>query len=416
MSFQARAGIGWICLLLTGLCIGTSCPVQGAMPADAEPSRDPAGAANKNDFPQQPEVLVAVVGTAELLAGDVIPLVDNALNRIAEEKGATPAQLEAVRGRFCRQALTEIIENQLAYQGFLQHLSQSQPGDKVAAAERDIRGKIRKVFYEEEVPKLLEEHQTEKLEELDTKLREKGMSLQRRERQFIDYVIGAQFMRGEYTYAKKDPEISAHELRAYYKEHLEDYHRFARARWLQLSVLTSRHPTREAAMSKLEAMGREAYFGGNMQAVARQHSEEPLGSDGGEHDWTRRGSLKSTALDEAIFSLPLDRMSEIIEDDDGFHILKVLEREEERFIPFSEAQDTIRERLVKEKKKAKLEELQLQLQREVPVWALYPDDVPGSLPLPMRAASAADLGGQPPSAAGSPMAPSQSATLTDALE
>jgi len=399
-------------MLLLGAVCGPIIAPRPSWAQDAPPPKGKPAIPSNADFPQVHETLVAVVGTSEILAGDVIPLVETALRKIAEEKGATQAQLDTVRGRFCRQALVEVIDNQLAYQGFLQHLSKAQPGDKVLAAERDIRGKIRKAYYEEEVPKMMKEYEVTRLDELDRILREKGMSLQRRERQFIDYIVGAQYMRGEYSYAKEDPEISSHELRDYYRKHLEDFHRYARARWVQLTVLLSEHPTREAALSKLEAMGREAYFGGNMQAVARQHSEEPLGSLGGEHDWTQKGSLKSTVLDEAVFSLPLDRMSEIIEDDDGLHILKVLAREEERFIPFSEAQAEIREILIKEKKKKELDQLQAQLQKEIPVWTMFPEDVPNSFPLPNSLRPIESPAGG--SAAASPA--TQSASLSDALE
>ena len=50
-------------------------------------------------------------------------------------------------------------------------------------------------------------------------------------------------------------------------------------------------------------------------------------------------------LDEAIFTLPLNRLSEIIEDDRGVHIVRVLERTEGGHQSFESVQDSIREKI-----------------------------------------------------------------------
>ncbi len=133
-------------------------------------------------------------------------------------------------------------------------------------------------------------------------------------------------------------------------------------------------------------MGREAYFGGNMQAVARDKSEEPFAAKGGLHDWTPQGSLASDALDQQIFSIPLNQMSEIIDDGTGMHIIRVLERTPAGLVSLSEVQDDIRAKIRQEKILTSQAKVMEQMRERIPVWSLFPDDVPGAKPLPEKLA------------------------------
>ena len=67
------------------------------------------------------------------------------------------------------------------------------------------------------------------------------------------------------------------------------------------------------------------------------------------HDWTTQGSLASEVLDQAIFTLPVGQLSERLEDEREFHIVRVIERRDASRVPFDEAQVEIKETLRKEK-------------------------------------------------------------------
>ena len=82
-------------------------------------------------------------------------------------------------------------------------------------------------------------------------------------------------------------------------------------------------------------MGNAVLRGASFAVVARRESNGPRAEDGGRYDWTNQGSLASEKLDHAIFSLPVDVMSDIIEDQFGFHIVRVVERKGSRAGPIS---------------------------------------------------------------------------------
>ncbi len=191
-------------------------------------------------------------------------------------------------------------------------------------------------------------------------------------------MVGSTFLNEQIP---KNVPVTPIQLLDYYRDHGEEFDKPARAKWEQLSVLFSKHESKAAADAAIRAMGNEALFGGNMQAVAKKSSEEPLASKGGLHDWTRKGSLRSKVLDEAIFSLPVNKMSQIIEDDVGYHIVRVIEREEAGRTPFSQAQEEIKEKIQDRKREEMHERLVQKIRQAVPVWSIYPGDMPGAMPL-----------------------------------
>ena len=108
---------------------------------------------------------------------------------------------------------------------------------------------------------------------------------------------------------------------------------------------------------------------GSMQAAARQSSQEPFASRGGLYEWTSKGALASDPIDQQVFSIPLNAMSEIIEDQDGYHIIRVLDRQDAGITPY-EVQDSIRGIIRKEKIASQRQVLD-QMQSHIPVWSLF---------------------------------------------
>ena len=121
-------------------------------------------------------------------------------------------------------------------------------------------------------------------------------------------------------------------------------------------------------------MGNEVFRGASFAAVARRSSHGPTASEGGVYDLTTKGSLRSEVLDQAIFSLPVGRLSKILEDDDGCHIVRVIERQDETFVSFTEAQESIREKIKEQRSGAALREYVKRLREEFPVWTIFDDD------------------------------------------
>ena len=120
--------------------------------------------------------------------------------------------------------------------------------------------------------------------------------------------------------------------------------------------------------------GNEILAGKPFAEVAKAHSQDFSAEGGGQKDWTTQGSLRSVQLDEALFRLPPGMLSPILEDEDGFHIVRVLEREDAKRTPFTDVQDQIKGQLYDgNKDKHKLQYID-KLRERVPVWTIFDND------------------------------------------
>ena len=337
-------------------------------------------------LPEDPAAIIAYVGRSPILMGDVSGKVESQINEaISRSGGQFPAeQLQVARVNLTRNLLQQLIQKRMMREAFLLDQVGTESAEKRAEADARLTSRARQMFFETEVPELRKQYKVEELTDLDAALREKGSSLALRQREFMDAMLGHLYIRSK---VEREPTVTVAEINEYYELHTDDYQRPARARWEQLSVRFDKFPDQKAAHAAIWEMGREAYFGGSMQAVARQSSQEPFASRGGLHEWTSKGALASDPIDQQVFSIPLNAMSEIIEDQDGYHIIRVLDRQDAGITPVSEVQDSIRGIIRKEKIAESQRQVLDQMQVMVPVWSLFPEDTPGAEPLPLSIAN-----------------------------
>jgi parvulin-like peptidyl-prolyl isomerase len=349
------------------------------------PTRAEVDDAQEVALPEDPTAVMAVVGRSAILLGDLTPKVEARIQEVMSKTSQQipDEQLHYARVNLTRGLLAQAIQNKMMRESFLLDQVATQQADKRQEADEKMASRARQMFFESELPELKKQYKVEDLNELDKLLREKGSSLAARQRDFVDAMLGHLYIRSK---VDREPAVSLAEITEHYRAHVSQYERPTRARWEQLSVLFEKFDTREQAHQAIWDMGREAYFGGSMQAVAREKSQEPFANKGGVHEWTAQGSLASETLDREIFSIPLNAMSEILEDEIGYHIVRVLERQDAGIIPLSEVQDEIRAKIRQDKIAEAQRKAIDDMQVRIPVWSLFPDDTPGAQPLPVSIA------------------------------
>lgn len=344
------------------------------------PSPDQIRKALATPIPEDPATVVAVVGQSFILAGDLMPRVEARVKEVTAKSSQQPGEMELryIRGVIFRSLLNQTIQLKILRESFLLSQVGTQSADKRLGAEKQLQAKALQMFHETELPRQFKKFGVYTVAEVDQKLREQGSSYESTKMDFIDQML-AHLYRSDAI--PKDPEVTLIEVRNYYEDNIDQFQVKAQARWEQLTATFEKCGSREATLQAINDMGREAYFGGSMQAVARAKSQEPFAARGGVHDWTTRGSLASSKLEDEIYSLPLGVMSEVIEDEVGMHIVRVLERRPAGVKPISEMQDEIREKLKEQKIEAAIKKVTDEMTRRVPVWTIFPDDIEGSYEL-----------------------------------
>jgi len=323
--------------------------------------------------------LLAIVGTERILAGDLATMVEPIIHE-NKEKLASKSQEEEVRSNLTRQALPQYIELQAMSQEYFRDLAGNVPPAEMKKMREQVMTKASRMFYERYVPlELFKRYKVEDLAELDQKLRDTGLSLAIVKNHFLNQVLAAQL---EEKYVSDTYEIPPQEILGYYHQHVEKWQIPARAKWRQLTIRFDRHNSKEEAEKRIREMGDEVVLGGKpFEAVARDSSHGFTASEGGVHDWTFEGSLKSTSLNTAIFTLPLNRLSNVIRDEVGYHIIEVVQRESARSKEMADIQTEIRQILSKQRQREEAERFRERILDRVVVWTRWPEDIPGSRPL-----------------------------------
>jgi PPIC-type PPIASE domain len=316
--------------------------------------------------------LVAIVGNQHILAGDMKVFIQTYLD--ANRGKITPEQeMELIR-----QVLVKYVEIKATYIEFFHDMAGNKPPKEVADMEKKIRTKAAQMFYEKQVPRLMNQNKVNDEVALELKLREKSSSLQTMRSQFIEQVLSNELVR---KYVPDEFDFSREELLNRYNADAEKWNVPARARWRELCIRFSKHDRAEAEQM-INSMGREVYFGGKpFEAVAKDSSEGFTAGEGGAYDWTNQGSLKSKALDAAIFTYELRKLSPVIEDEIGFHIIEVLERELAHTKSFPDAQPEIKKQLSEEKRSKLTDDFFKKVMAKTPIWTRWPEDISGSRPL-----------------------------------
>jgi parvulin-like peptidyl-prolyl isomerase len=351
----------------------------------SEPDFSPQSAAQSLQGSAQPEekipcqgaVVLGRVGSDVVLMSDLWVTAEQFLVSLywrqrGQEAGFPPPSAEEIlvqRESFVQSQfsnlLRQLVDAKLAYYDALATVPQE--------AVKNMEDQVARHFEKVELPKFLAFYQVKTYQELDGRLRQGGTSVARHRRLYFERTLAAQWLAQK---VKVNEEIGYEEMWAWYQEHLAEFEQPARVRWEQISVRISKYPSRQAAWAALAHAGNQVLDGRPFGEVARQFSDAPNADQGGWRDWTTQGSLRSEILDRALFSLPVGAMSPILEDGDWLHIVRVIERQEARRIPFEQAQVKIREEIRKQRTQIQHQAYLDQLRQRVPVWTVQ-DQRPG---------------------------------------
>jgi parvulin-like peptidyl-prolyl isomerase len=306
----------------------------------------------------EPAQILATVGSEVILSGDINTIVNEMISQKAPD--APPEQVEQIRAVLTKQLVNQMIETKLVFADAKRTI----PAANFPKVEEDVG----KNFEKTQLPKMLKNAKVNTRLELDELLRKAGTSLDAQKQAYFEKTLAMQWFQNQ---IKVNEDFSPDEMLAYYHAHLTDFDITAKARWEELMVRFDKYPTKEAAWQDLAAMGDQVLRGTAFAEVAKARSQGPTASEGGAYEMTTKGSLSSALLDAALFSLPVGRMSQIIETDRGFHIVRVVERVDAGRTSFPEAQSEIRKKLKNERFKKQMQEYLAKLREQTAVRTVF---------------------------------------------
>lgn len=321
--------------------------------------------------------VIARVGSEVILLGDVAASVETMLSDAVKAGRFPEEQLPAFREYATRMQVKELVARKLIYLDAKRTIPAANfpmVEEQMAQAwDKDVlRAMVRKMGVDNPA-------------QLDAKLREAGTTLEREKRNFVEQTLASQWLR---TKVDDDREISHEAMLEYYQQHVAEYQISARARWEHLMVRIDKARGEAESYARIAQMGNRLWGGVPWAEVARRESEGPTAAQGGLRDWTTRGSLISTVVDRALFELPVGSLSPILKDEQGFHIVRVVERTEAGQTPFSELQASIKDKIRSDRLKQQRNEFVDKLKRGVTIWTIFDGEAAADMvslePRPVR--------------------------------
>jgi parvulin-like peptidyl-prolyl isomerase len=131
---------------------------------------------------------------------------------------------------------------------------------------------------------------------------------------------------------------------------------------------------KQAAKKKADQILQDLKKGGDFRSLAREHSDGPTRTSGGDLGYIKKGQLDKQ-LEDVVFSMKTGELSELVETGYGYHIFKVTDRKPETVLPYDSVKAQIRQQLIQEKEKQEAEQYAKSLREKASVEILLNDDV-----------------------------------------
>jgi hypothetical protein len=164
-----------------------------------------------------------------------------------------------------------------------------------------------------------------------------------------------------------DDRVSDDEIRTWYQQHREEFRRAAEIRWERVTAAPQQFGSADAARSVLQEVRERA----ESLAPPAPPSAEVQSLRVESFDWTSEAAIPSNELAEALRVLPIGRVSEIVNDGDGLHVVRVLARRPQRLLALEEVYDTIHARIVEERRAEPRRRYLDELRRRADVWTMH---------------------------------------------
>ena len=151
--------------------------------------------------------------------------------------------------------------------------------------------------------------------------------------------------------------ISDRRIAKYYHDHQKEFWEPSKARVRHILILFEKESSIKKKKKKnreIKKILSEIKNGKDFSEAAKMYSEDVSASSGGDVGFVERGKMEPE-FEKAVYSLREGEISEIVETDYGFHIIKLEELQKGRTIPLNKVKNKIQDILAGRKQKTAYE-------------------------------------------------------------
>ena len=283
----------------------------------------------KADKAVDPEAMVVKINDTVIKEKDVAVEVNK---RLAAQAKRMPPGME----------INDMMRNQVRQMVVDMKVQQALVEQKLAAKKIKVT--------DEEVTKEIEkiaEQQKIKMEDIPAEIEKFGMTMddlkqQMRMKAEVDKLIAAEM---------KDGQVKDEEVQAFYDDNPQYFEQAERVQASHILVKVDENATDEqkaAAKAKIEDLLKKVKAGEDFAELAKANSDCPSAKDGGDLGPFSRGQMVP-AFESAAYSMKDGEISDVVETQFGYHIIKKVKHLEAGKTPFDEVKDKITQHLTQQK-------------------------------------------------------------------
>jgi hypothetical protein len=169
-----------------------------------------------------------------------------------------------------------------------------------------------------------------------------------------------------------DETVTQEQLIACYRANWTQFQQPAAVRYEQLMAPMDQFASRDEAKAAIEYLRNRSLgipqppFGANRTKAVEART----------FDWTRKDQVPSARIAQALFTMPIGAISEVIEETDGWRVLRVLERHGAGPAPLASVAQEVRQEILRERRDYLEEAYLRQLRGRARIWTAFDQSSP----------------------------------------
>jgi peptidyl-prolyl cis-trans isomerase C len=292
-------------------------------------AKTPAAAPAAPEKAVDPETVVVKVNDKVIKEKDLTAEVEK---RLAAQAKRMPPGME-INDWMRNQVRTSVVD--MMVEQII--LDQTLASKKLAVADEDIMKKIEEIATQQNL----------KMEDVPAEIAKFGMTMEDLKGQIrmslqMDKLIDIEM---------KDKDVTDEDVKKFYDDNPQYFEKPEQVRAAHVLIMTQGKNDEEKAAAKTKAEGilKRAKAGEDFGALAKEFSEDPGSKDkGGEYTFPRGQMVKP--FEDSAFGMKDGEISDLVETQYGYHIIKTLEHQKAEKTPLEEVKDRIKQHLTQQKR------------------------------------------------------------------
>jgi len=305
---------------------GAQNPPAGQLPAQA-----------KDAVKTDPNKVAVIVEGVKITEGDVQALIKPQLDMIiAQAKQLPPTMVEEYKKQLREQGLEQLIRSAL--------LDKKVKDANLVVTDEEIVTKIREIVSNS--PTLLP------LDEVKKRLEQYGQDFEKVKQEVRVGLLRNRFMEMQWQ-GKTD--VTDDEAKKFYEQNPKQFEMPEQVRASHILIKfdgadsgADPNAAKAAAKAKIEGLLKQIKEGADFAELAKTNSACPSAPGGGDLGFFPRGKT-TPAFEKVAFELKVGQISDVVETEYGYHIIKVTDHQDAHAVSFEQAKADIISQLSQEK-------------------------------------------------------------------